>query len=80
MSELKKVSNDFQLEVTKDDIEIDVEVNYRCFFAPNKSFYPMNCIGSIYKGRTLEDFKQECKKDYEKQYEKVEIVDVFIGL
>lgn len=40
----------------------------------------MEVSGTIYKGYSLEDFKNESKKNYEKDYMKVEIVDVFIDL
>ncbi|MCT4151318.1 hypothetical protein HZP59_08745 [Elizabethkingia anophelis] len=77
---MKKVSNNFVAEVTEDNIEIDVEVHYRCFINEFTALYPMEVSGTIYKGYSLEDFKNESKKNYEKDYMKVEIVDVFIDL
>lgn len=76
---MTKVPLDFDFEVVE-DIEIDVEVNYRCWFSPTRCFYPMAVSGSICKGEKLSDFKRDGLEDYNKDYQKVEVVDVFIGI
>lgn len=77
---MKNVDLTFDCEVTDENLEIDVEVNYRCFFTDHYALYPMCVSGSIYKGRTLSQFKQEGYDRYCKDYQKVEIVDVLIDL
>lgn len=76
-STLQKVALDFDYEVT-DERDIDVQVNYRCFFAPGMALYPMEVTGSIYNGCKLSEFKKDGLDNYLKDYQRVEIVDVFI--
>ena len=71
-----RVDLDFNIEPKEE--AIGVAVNYRCWFSPTKAFYPMDILGEIWPGYSLEEFKQEHKRSYEKDYLKVEIVDVFL--
>ena len=58
---MKQVPNDHEIIIT-DDKDLFVEVNYRCFFEPNKCFAPMCVSGSIYNGHTLQDLLNKEKK------------------
>jgi len=62
--------------IVEDDREIDVEIDYRCFFTEKQAFAPMEVMTSIYKGHTLFDAIEEGKKSYEKDYLKVEVMEV----
>ncbi|MFI1771016.1 hypothetical protein [Thalassobellus citreus] len=75
------VPNDLDIEMTDETYtkEIAVEVDYRCFFTEKKAFAPMTTYNSITHGNTLQDVIKEGKKEYEKQYLKVEIMQVRIG-
>lgn len=73
-----QVNKSTEIEIN-DESFIDVEVNYRCYFSPTQAFYPMEVSGEIYKGNSLQQFIDEFKKDYEKNYEKVEVVEVFVS-
>lgn len=77
---MKKVEPNYDHQIDDEDLEIDVQVNYRCFFSENMAFYPMDRSGSIYKGQSLQDFINEGLESYSKDYQKVEVVDVFIDI
>ena len=77
---MKQVTNDFDLQIEDENNEIDVEVNYRCFINESVSLYPMTVYGAIYKGLSLQEFKDEHLKNYEKEYSKVEIIEVYVDL
>ena len=77
---MKTVSTESEYRVDNDDDEIDVEIDYRCFFAPNMALYPMTVMRSVYKGCSLQEAIQESKANYEKDYIKVEVVNVRIDI
>lgn len=64
---MKQVPNDFQIIIEDGKPDIDVEVNYRCFFEPNKCMAPMCVSGSIYSGHSLQDFVKHGKQSYEQE-------------
>lgn len=76
---MKKLDLDIDIEIT-DDRQVDVTVNYRCWLSPTHALYPMDVLGSIYKGHSLSDFKKRHLKSYKKDYERVEVVDVFVDM
>ena len=75
------VPNNLEIELKEKEqtVELEVEVDYRCFITENKAFAPMTVSASIYDGQTLQEFIKEAKKSYEKEYLKVEIMQVRIG-
>lgn len=75
-----RVAQDFNLEMKVEWEEIPVEINYRCWFSKTQAFYPMNVWSSVVKGQDLKETIDYHKKEYEKQYEKVETVDVFVDM
>lgn len=77
---MKSVAITEDYEVKNENEEIDIEIDYRCFFAPGMAFYPMTVTRSIYNGCTLQEAIDESKKRYERQYEKVEVVNVRIDI
>lgn len=74
---MKKVDKNINIEIL-DDKEFDVEVYYRCFISKKVALYPMTIMGSIYKGQTLQQFIRNGFTEYQKEYEKVEIVEVYL--
>lgn len=60
--------------------EVSVEINYRCWFSATKALYPMNVWTSVVKGKNLQQIIERQKKEYEKQYLKVEVVNVFVDM
>ena len=77
---MKTVSTEYEYIVDNDDDEIDIEIDYRCFFAPNMALYPMTVMRSIYNGCSLQEAIHESKGSYEKDYIKVEVVNVRINI
>jgi hypothetical protein len=75
---MRTVPNDYELTVEDPDVEIDVEIDYRCFFAPNQAFAPMTAWTSVSKNYPLQKVIARGKADYEKQYQKVEVMAVRI--
>lgn len=75
------VPNDLDIQLVDPSLanEIEVEVDYRCFFAENQAFAPMTVSGSIHHEYSLQDFIKKGKKEYEKDYIKVEIMQVRVG-
>lgn len=73
---MKSVAITADYEVKNGNEEIDIEIDYRCFFAPGMAFFPMTATRSIYNGCTLQEAIAESKRRYERQYEKVEAVNV----
>jgi len=65
-----------EIEIEDPNAEIDIEIDYRCFFTPNKAFAPMTVFRSIYEGETLQQAIAKGKKRYEKDYHKVEVMAV----
>lgn len=74
---MKKTNENYTIE---DDREIDVEIDYRCFFSPTQAYAPMTLYSSIYKGNDLENQVADGKTSYEKQYQKVEVMEVRIDI
>ena len=77
---MKTVPLEFDYEVTEEDKEIDVVVSYRCNVGRNQWLYPMKIRGSIYKGKTLQEFINEGLKKYNKKYKLVEVGKVEIDI
>ena len=75
------VPKELEIEMTDTTLtnEIEVEVDYRCFFTKNQAFAPITVSDSIHHGHSLQDLIKEGKKGYEKDYLKVEIMQVRIG-
>ena len=74
---MKVISENY---IVKDDKEIDVEIDYRCFFTETKSFAPMEVYTSIYKGHSLFDAIDQSKKMYERDYLRVEVIEARIDI
>ena len=66
--------------IVEDDREIDVEIDYRCFMDDTNALAPMTRWTSIYKGTDLHKAVEDGKKDYEKDYKKVEVMEVRIDI
>lgn len=77
---MKKVDLNHEIEITDPNKEMDIEVDYRCFFAPNKAFAPMTLWTSIHEGTSLQKEIARGKESYEKDYEKVEVMEVRVDL
>lgn len=60
-------------------VELEIEVDYRCFVNENKAFAPMTVSGSIHNNDSLQDFIKEHKESYLKEYVKVEVMSVRLG-
>lgn len=75
---MNEVPLDFDYSITDEDEEIDVEVYYRCKFGTNQWLYPMTILGSIYKGKTLQQFVSDGIRSYKKDYSVVEAKRIFI--
>ena len=75
------VPNNLEVEIKdkEQDVQLEVEVDYRCFFTENKAFSPMTRKSTIHEGLTLQECIEEGKKNYESEYLKVEIMQVRIG-
>ncbi|WP_064967994.1 hypothetical protein [Tenacibaculum ovolyticum] len=72
-----------ELEINIEDnslsVELEIEVDYRCFITENKAFAPMTVSGSIHNNDSLQDFIKEHKESYSKEYMKVEVMNVRVG-
>lgn len=79
---MTKVENNYEYEVTDPWEEVECDLTFRCYFSekPPLAMYPMKVSGSIYKGQTLQEFIEESKRDYEKDYIKVELVETYLAL
>lgn len=78
---MKQLDLTQEIRINKDNIEVDVELDFRCYMDEFFALYPMRVEGSIYKGYSLQDFIKEAREDYEKQnYMKVELVKVMVDL
>ncbi len=75
---MKTIKKDTEVIIKDLDKEVDVEVDYRCFITVSKAFAPMTVSGSINKKESLQDFIALSKKRYEKDYYKVEVMEVRI--
>ena len=62
-----------------DSEEIDIEIDYKCHFG-SKAFSPMTIYTSIHEGTSLQKEIREGKARYEKDYEKVEVIEVRVDL
>lgn len=78
---MKAVPKELEIEITDTNLteELEVEVDYRCFFTEQQAFAPTTVSGSIHHKHTLQDFIKQGKKNYEKQYQKVEVIEVRVG-
>jgi len=74
---MKTINENYTVE---DDREIDVEIDYRCFMDEHNAMAPMTRWGSIHKGHDLESEVADGKKSYERDYKKVEIMEVRIDV
>ncbi len=77
---MKTVNIDYDHIVDNEEEEIAIELDFRCYFATHLAFYPMEVTASIYSGLSLQSAIKECKESYEKDYLKVQIVNVRIDL
>ncbi len=58
--------------------EREVWADFRCWYK-GVPFAMPDCSSTIDKWNTVKEFIDRCKSDYEKQYEKVELVEIRIG-
>ena len=77
--EIVPIDLDIQITDKSQTEELEVEVDYRCFFTENEAFAPMTMSCSIHDGLTLQECIKEGKKSYESDYLKVEIMQVRLG-
>ena len=78
---MKELELTQEIKIDKDDLEIDVELDFRCHIDKHLALYPMTVSSSIYKGYSLQDFIKESRENYENEnYMKVQLVKIRIDL
>lgn len=73
---MNAVDLNYEVEISDPDLEIDVEIDYKCYFEPLKHF-KMTKYSSIHKGETLQQSIADGIKHYEREgYDPVGVIEV----
>lgn len=77
---MKNLALDAEITIEDPNVDIDVEITFRCWFSEHHAMYPMTVETSICSGDSLQKIVADSKKDYEKSYLKVELVSIMADI